>query len=184
MGADIFIGHAIVGTPTAIRLAGLHGPRIGLSYRRAYHNGVGIDRKCGELHMLRRAAIQFGRLLHHIYIFVVAHTGHNTIILNADEQPATVAIGKRRNTACYFARIRYTVLEVLLPVFSLGYQIKDVAPPTCGFQIFHNLLSSAFTASKVQDGAVSQKFAYCEILSATPGVSLITRSTTQGTSLI
>ena len=67
-----------------------------------------------------RGAIHGGGGLDHIDLFFAAHTGNLPIVLDADEQTATVGVGKRREGARYLACIGDLVLEILLLMFALG----------------------------------------------------------------
>ena len=61
--------------------------------------------------------------LHHVYLFIAAHTGNLAIVLHADEQSSTFRIGKSRQSARNLARIGDFILEILLLVFALGDEV-------------------------------------------------------------
>ena len=118
-GYDILVGYAHEGAEAIIVEAGTHRDLLGALHL-GNHHVIPLNTMDAHATLHRRHTVHRGSSLDHIDFFVAAHTGNLTIILDTNEQAATVGVGKRREGARNLAHIGDLVLEILLLVFALG----------------------------------------------------------------
>ena len=109
------------------------GPDFGTYHHRSVLGGEG-----GELHGLRRAAVELRGLLDHVDIFLVAHTGYGAVVLHAYEQTSAAVVGEGRNGARYLDRIGYQVFEILPFMFAFGHHPPQIEGSSPGLYVFHS----------------------------------------------
>ena len=65
------------------------------------------------------ATIAIGCLMHHVDLFLGAHSRHVAIIAHTYQQPASISIGKGRYRLGQLLSIGNTILEILLLMLAL-----------------------------------------------------------------
>ena len=126
-GYDILVGNAYEGAEAIIVEAGTHRNLLG-AIDLSNHYIVSLDTMDAHAALHRRHTIERRGSLDHIDLFIATHTGYLAIVLHANEQSATVGIGKSRERTRNLARIGDLILEILLLMFALGdemvYQVE------------------------------------------------------------
>ncbi len=121
-GHDVLIGNAHEGTEAVIVETGTHGTLLGALHLGNHHTAP-LDAMHGHVARYGRYTVNGCSSLHHVYLFIAAHTGNLSIVLHADEQSPTFRIGKSRQSARNLARIGDLILEILQLVFALGDEV-------------------------------------------------------------
>ena len=171
----VLVGYAVICAAYAVGFKNLNRSLLCACYRGADDVRGGIYGICREFNILSGRAIYLCGLFNHIYVFFVSHAGDTSVVFHSDKQTAAFTIGESGDRACYLAGVGNHEFEILAAVFSFGDPSPQQSGSALARDVFHIIFSSFFKAVNVASGASLQKFPYCAILSAAPGVSLITR---------
>ena len=123
-GHDILVGYAHEGAEAIVIEAGTHRDLLGALHL-GNHHVMSLNTMDAHATLHGRHTVHRGSSLDHIELFIAAHTGNLTIVLDSDEQSAPIRIGKRREGARNLARIGDLILEILLLMFALSDEMVE-----------------------------------------------------------
>lgn len=135
-GDDVLIGNADIGHTPSVVVEGADG----LADR--WGNGgddhrASLGMKGLEAYLRLRFAIFICCRMHHVYLFLRAHTGDVSIVTNSYEQTAAVGVGEGRYGTRQFRSVLHLKFEVLLAMLPLGDKSQQVSLVVHKLKFYH-----------------------------------------------